>query len=31
MDAYIFLHNLQNTNFQILPKQTPPGNIITDY
>ena len=29
--AYIILCNLQNTNSQILPTETPPGNPITDY
>ena len=29
--AYIIFFNLQNTNSQILPTKTSPGNLITDY
>ena len=29
--AYIILYNLQNTNSQILPTNTPLGNPVTDY
>ena len=29
--VYIIFCNLQNTNSQILPTKTPPGNYLTDY